>query len=204
MMSLLEFYERFRPKSYSTNWHHKLLCDQIQKTYELRQNLIVDAPPRHAKSEIVNMYSPAWRYLTDVNEHVGLVCNSDSLAKKFSIGCRNIVSSLEYQKLAKYKLEIDRDSEWKIRTKAKEIDFSYKASGIRGQITGHGFSTLIFDDLLKSGQDAKSDTVRNNIWENIVSVALNRLTPTGIVIALQARFHQDDTIGKLLATENVI
>jgi len=56
----------------------------------------------------------------------------------------------------------------------------------------------------KSGQDAKSDTVRNNIWENIVSAALNRLTPTGIVIALQARFHQDDTIGKLLATENVI
>jgi hypothetical protein len=37
-----------------------------------------------------------------------------------------------------------------------------------------------------------------------VSAALNRLTPDGIVIALQARFHQDDVIGKLLATEEVL
>jgi hypothetical protein len=127
-----------------------------------------------------------------------------SLAKKFSVGTQNIVLSPEYQKLAKYKLEIDRDAEWKIKTKAKEIDFSYKAAGVRGQITGHGFSTLIFDDLFKNGAEAKSDVIRNNVWENVVSAALNRLTPTGIVIALQARFHQDDIIGKLLATEELI
>lgn len=203
-MSLLEFYERFRPKSYKTNWHHRLIAEVLERAYTERKNAIIECPPRHAKSELVNMYSPAWRYLVDPDEHVGLICNSDSLAKKFSVGCQNIVTSPEYQKLAKYKLEIDRDNEWKIRTKAKEMDFSYKASGVRGQITGHGFSVVIFDDLIKSGQEAKSDTIRTNIWENVCSAALNRLTPNGIVIALQARFHQDDTIGKLLATEEVL
>jgi hypothetical protein len=77
------------------------------------------------------------------------------------------------------------------------------AAGIRGQLTGHGFDTVIFDDLLKSGAEAKSEVVREGVWDGVVSAAINRLTPDGIIIALQARLHQQDTIGKLLELEHL-
>jgi hypothetical protein len=203
-MRLLEFYERFRPPSYGTNWHHKLICRELERAYERRQNLIIECPPRHGKSELANIYGPAWWLLTHPDERFGLVTNSDALAKKFSVACQNLILSVEYQKIRRYKLVTARDNEWKIKSPNTEIDFTYKAASIDGQLTGHGFSTLMFDDLIKSGRDAKSDTKRENIWENVCSAAINRLTPTGIVVAMGARLHIDDPIGRLLTSEEAL
>ena len=58
------------------------------------------------------------------------------------VATQGVILDPQYQaEVAKYKLAIARDAEWKIQSKSKELDFSYKAQGIRGQLTGHGFST---------------------------------------------------------------
>jgi hypothetical protein len=192
-MSLLQYYEAKRPRNYETNWHHKWICDVLERAYRERKNAIIEVPPRHGKSEIVNVYGPAWWFEDHFDAMFGLVCNSDALAKKFSTACRNLVT---------HELEIDRDAQWKIKG-LESLNFSYMAAGIRGQLTGHGFDTVIFDDLLKSGAEAKSEVVREGVWDGVVSAAINRLTPDGIIIALQARLHQQDTIGKLLELEHL-
>jgi hypothetical protein len=194
-MTLLEYYEANRPRSYETSWHHRQMCWVLERAYRERKNCILELPPRHAKSELTNVYAPAW-WLQDQGHYdmmVGLVCNADNLATKFSSACRN---------LCKLSLEVDRDSQWKVEG-LESLNFTYFATGIRGQITGHGFDTLVFDDLLKSGLEAKSPTVRESVWDNVVSAAINRLTPNGIIIALQARLHQQDTIGKLLELDHL-
>jgi hypothetical protein len=179
---------------YETSWHHKWICEVIQRGYDERKNVIIECHPRSGKSEIANVHAPASRFDAGVYDEMFMqVSNSDNLATKFSVGCRN---------LCKLPLEVDRDSQWKIRG-LESLNFSYHAAGIRGQITGHGCSVLILDDLLKSGLEAKSDTFRENVWENIVSAAINRLTPDGIIVALQARLHRQDTIGKLLEQEHL-
>lgn len=193
-MKLLEFYERKRPRTYRTEWYHKWLCDVLERAYLERKNAIFELPPRHGKSEIVNVYGPAWRLDGVHDAKFGLVANSDNLAAKFSMACRNITDA---------PLAVDRDRQWKLQSAADSLDFSYLSTGIRGQLTGFGFDTVIFDDLLKSGAEAKSDTVREGVWDNMVSAAINRLTPDGIIIALQARLHQEDTIGKLLGLDHL-
>ena len=193
MSSLLDFYERTRPRSYSTSWHHRWVCELLERAYLERQNLILELPPRHGKSEIANVYAPSWRLESKFDATFGLITNSDNLAKKFSTAARN---------LCPHELEIDRDAQWKIKGQPT-LNYTYMGAGIKGNITGHGFDTLIFDDLLKSGMEAKSDTVRENVWENVVSAAINRLTPDGIIVALQARLHQQDTIGKLLELDHL-
>jgi hypothetical protein len=192
-MRLLEYYESKRPRSYETSWHHKWTCEVLERGYVERKNVILETCPRHGKSEIANVYAPGWRLESHFDAMFGLVTNSDSLAKKFSTACRN---------LCNLGLEIDRDSQWKVKG-LDSLNYTYLAAGIRGQLTGHGFDTLVLDDLLKSGLEAKSDTVRDSVWENVVSAAINRLTPDGIIIALQARLHQQDTIGKLLELEHL-
>ena len=194
-MTLLEYYEVHRPRLYETNWHHRWMCQVLERAYRERKNCILELPPRHAKSELCNVYAPSW-WLQDQGHYdmmVGLVCNSDNLATKFSSACRN---------LCKMPLEIDRDSQWKVQG-LESLNYTYTAAGIRGQITGHGFDTLILDDLLKSGLEAKSPTVRESVWENMASAAINRLTPDGIIIALGARLHQQDVSGKLLELDHL-
>lgn len=192
-MSLLSYYETKRPRSYATNWHHKWMCKVLEQAYSERQNAIIEVPPRHGKSELVNVYGPGYWLESHPFSMWGLVTNSDSLAKKFSMACRGLVA---------HPLEVDRDAQWKVQG-LDSLNFTYLAAGIRGQLTGHGFDTVIFDDLLKSGLEAKSDTVRETVWENVASAAMNRLTPDGIVIALQARLHSQDTIGKLLELDHL-
>ena len=187
-MTLLEFYEKRRPRAYETSWHHKWTCEVLERAHRERKNAIIEEPPRHGKSEIANVYAPAWRLDERYDSMFGLVCNGDSLAKKFSAATRALVS---------LPLEVDRDAQWKVRG-LQSLNYTYLAAGIRGQLTGHGFDTLLLDDLLKSGQEAKSEAVRETVWENMASAAINRLTPDGIVVAMQARLHHEDTIGKLL------
>jgi len=193
MSSLLEYYEAKRPRSYETNWHHRWVCESLERAYLERKNLILELPPRHGKSEIANVYAPSWRLDSRYDATFGLITNSDALAKKFSTAARNLCA---------LPLGIDRDAQWKIKG-LESLNFTYMAAGIRGNITGHGFDTVIFDDLLKSGAEAKSDLVREGTWDNVCSAAINRLTPDGIIIGLQARLHQQDVIGKLLSLDHL-
>jgi predicted phage terminase large subunit-like protein len=195
MKSLFDYYVEKRPRNYETSWHLRWICEVLQRGLLERKNVILECPPRHSKSELANQYAPAW-YLEEVgfDQHFGLVCNSDNLGQKFSRACKQLV---------KMPLSVDRDSQWKVAADAESLDYSYRATGIRGQITGWGFDTLILDDNLKSGLEAKSDAVRTTVNENIISAGLNRLSPTGIIVAMQARLHQQDPIGYLLDMEQM-
>lgn len=193
-MRLVDFVEQEAPHNYQRPlpWHVKQICNVLERGMRERKNVILEVHPRSWKSEIVNVYRPAW-WLQEghFKNHFGVICNSQDLANKFCQAARN---------LCPLPLEIDRTSEWKV-TADESLDFTYKASGIGGQLTGWGFDDVVFDDLFKNGQEAKSETKRASIIDGVVSAAMNRLTPDGIVIAMQARLHPGDTIGWLLDTD---
>jgi hypothetical protein len=193
-MRLSEFVEKNMPRTYQRPlpWHVRAICDVLERGHRERKNIILEVHPRSWKSEIVNVYRPAWWIAEGhVLNHSGLICNSAELAEKFCQACSRLVTLPKNP---------DRNSEWRL-TVDKSLDFTYKAAGIGGQITGFGFDDVVFDDLFKNGQEAKSETKRASIIDGVVSAAMSRLTPTGIVIAMQARLHPGDTIGWLLSTD---
>jgi predicted phage terminase large subunit-like protein len=189
--SLLAYYEANRPRTYATGWHHRLICDVVERCYRERKHGIVEIPPRHGKSEIINVYAPAW-WLNEGHHdsHFGLVCNGQDLSNKFARATRN---------LCKLPVSPDHTNEWKLSSD-NSLDWTYRGTGINGSLAGFGYSEMSFDDLFKNGQEAKSEVKRNSIIDGVVSQAMNRLTPDGIVIATQARLHPSDTIGWLLSS----
>lgn len=193
-MRLSEFVENNMPKDFARPlpWHVKQICNVLERGMRERKNVILEVHPRSWKSEIVNMYRPAW-WLKEgyFKNHFGLVCNSQMLADKFCQATRQ---------LCDLPISLSRTSEWKVAAD-DSLDFTYKAQGISGSITGFGFDDITFDDLFKNGQEAKSEAKRNSIIDGVVSAGMNRLTPQGIVIAMQARLHPGDTIGWLLDTD---
>src|SRR5438105_8714783 len=192
MATLLEFFEKRCPRHYTTEWHDRWVCALLQRALEERKNLIVEMHPRSGKSEKVNVYAPAWFLERHPESTFGLVCSEDGLAAKFVSGAQRLVAG-------QYEMEIDRANEFKIKG-TRSLDLSYTGRGIHSNLSGRGFDCVIFDDVLKSGTEALSEVVRERLWVDVCSAAINRLAPEGIVIALQARLHQQDVIGRLLET----
>jgi hypothetical protein len=188
-MRLIDYYEANRPRNYGTGLHHREICHMVERCYRERKHGIIEVPPRHGKSEIVNVYAPAW-WLAEghTDSHFGLVCNGQDLSNKFCQASRRLCQLPVYP---------DHNNEWKVQGD-KSLDWTYRGTGINGSLAGFGYSQMAFDDLFKNGQDAKSETKRNSIIDGVVSAAMNRLTPDGVVIAMQARLHPSDTIGWLL------
>jgi predicted phage terminase large subunit-like protein len=189
---LLDYFEAKRPRQYGTEWHDRWVCLLLQRAYEERKNLVVEMHPRSGKSEKVNLYAPAWWLQSHPEATFGLVTSEDGLAAKFVSGTRRLLS-------AEYQFDVDRQNEFKIAG-TQGLDLSYTGRGIHSNLSGRGFDCLMLDDCLKSGTDAMSENIRERLWTDVVSAAVNRLSPQGIVIALQARLHQLDVIGKLLDT----
>lgn len=186
-MNLLEYFEQQRPKNYQTEWVTRWLCLAVQRALEERKNLIIELHPRAGKSEVINVYAQSWWLETHPDANVGLVCSEDGLAGKF-VGA---ASKLLARNGTRF--EYDRSQEFKIAG-TPSLDATYTGRGIHSNLAGRGFNAVIFDDLLKSGTDAMSDLVRERMFTDVCSAAINRLSPDGIVICTQARLHSQDII----------
>jgi len=73
-----------------------------------------------------------------------------------------------------------------------------KAVGVGGDLTGRGADLLLIDDPIKNWEEAYSSSRRQAIWDWWQSTAYTRLEPTGSVILIMTRWHEDDLTGRFL------
>jgi predicted phage terminase large subunit-like protein len=56
---------------------------------------------------------------------------------------------------------------------------------------------FIIDDPIKNRAEANSQARRDEVWNWFTGTVVNRLSPDGVVIVIQTRWHEDDLIGRL-------
>jgi len=100
----------------------------------------------------------------------------------FGVRVRDDVRSVDYWELA-------------------DTEGSMATTGIGGAITGRRADVLIIDDPIKSAEEAVSEVYRDRLWDWWQSSASTRLSPDGVVILIQTRWHYDDLAGRLLSEE---
>ena len=61
---------------------------------------------------------------------------------------------------------------------------------------------LICDDLVKGAEEARSQTMRDQIWDWFTKVAMTRRMGRKLVIIIMTRWHSDDVVGRLTDPEN--
>lgn len=179
---------------FSESWHIKLLCDYAQACYEGKvRNLLVNIPPRHSKSLIFNVFFPAWVWINKPTARFLYASYGEDLAIKFSVQCRNLITSDFYQ--ARWPMQLSKEEN------AKQF-FSNSYGGFRasfgshGAVTGHGGDFLIADDILNA-QDKDSEDKRKGSNEWYGNTFSNRFAnPKNTVrVILGQRIHQDDIFG---------
>lgn len=192
--------------SYSTGWFNEQLCavlDQFYRDVEAgkQPRLIIQAPPRHGKSELVSRKFPAWCFAQNPNLNIIASSYSSDLAKRMS---RDVQRTLEDTPFTStYGVYMPANKDRKIKT-AELFELvsgsgAYRSSGVGTGITGMGADIGIIDDPVKDAKEANSETIRNSVWEWYTSTFYTRLSPKSGVLLCMTRWHEDDLAGRLIA-----
>lgn len=212
--SLLPFIKVNNDK-YIAGWFNRVLCHIMEQFYKdvqehKKPRILIEAPPRSGKSEIVSRNFPAWVLGQDPDLEIINTSYSADLAMTFNKDCQLIIDSQTYHdifpetlikgEIAK-ELEIAKAQNYKkTTTEFNVVGHNGKmfSAGVGGGITGRGADIFIIDDPFKNREEADSETQREKVWDWYTSTARTRLSDRGGIIVMNTRWHFDDLTGRLL------
>lgn len=180
------------------NWHIDAMAYRLGriKDGQCRRHLVT-IPPRNGKSKIISVIWVAWMLGQDPTTNFVGVSYSLELSAKMARDCLSIMQSAWYRELfPKTIISAKRSATADFETTAGGGRLS---TSITGTLTGRGGDIIILDDLIKP-EDARSDTVRENVNDWYRSTLLSRLNDkaSGVVICVMQRLHQYDLPGLLI------
>ena len=183
--------------NYRPGKHHWEIAERLEAVErgEIKR-LMVFAPPRHGKSELISARFPLWYLGRNPRHEVIAASYGGSLANEFGRRLRNLTQLPAHREVFPHAV-LSNDSQardhWVLPTGGV-----YIAAGIGGAVTGYGANLLIIDDPVKSHEDAESETMREKTWNWYTHDAYTRLMDPEAIVVVQTRWHSDDLSGRLL------
>lgn len=165
------------------------------------RSVLVNMPPRHAKSFNGTINFPAYFLARDPTRQAMISAYNDALAGTFGRATREIVTDPRVAR-AFSGFELSRETRavdfWKTRAGGE-----YFAVGLNGTTTGRGANFLMVDDPYKSREEAESATMRRKVWDFYTAGLLSRLQPSrsgqpAFKIVTHTRWHPDDLAGRIM------
>lgn len=184
------------------NWHWAYLADIMQAVADREAEvrfLIVNIPPRFAKSTLLSQMWQAWMIGREDSRRSSLfstACTA-TLAARDSRRTLEVLKAPWYQRLFPHVTLGNRketENEWETDNGAYRI-----ACGAGGTVTGRGADHLLADDLIQA-QEANSELVREKANEWMGETFRSRLDDqkTGTITIIMQRLHEVDATGYLL------
>ncbi len=174
-------------------WLMKIMTGECRR-------LIIEAPPRHGKTELVCKKFPGLFLQTFPRRKVGLASYGADLSTKSCRYVRDQTAEFGPRTFGYGVHPQDcSEAEWSLVDRAgKATGGSMRAFGVGGGILGDGFDLWIIDDPIKA-DESRSPTVLNNCWEWWKGTAMDRLNPggTAAIIVMMQRLNERDLVGRL-------
>jgi predicted phage terminase large subunit-like protein len=168
-------------------------------------NILINMPPRHAKSTFATQLFPAYYMGRNPSRYVMSTSYNASLAVDFGRAVRSIAEEPIFPQIFPH-FAFDQTSRaadvWRTTDNG-----AYFGIGMGGTTSGRPANLLIIDDPIKNRQEAESMTTRNNAWNYYISALTTRLQPEAngshpIQIMILTRWHPDDPGGRIQLTED--
>lgn len=209
---LYTFFEQAWPHfdsvEFMGNWHLEVLCHHLERvTYGHERRLIINVPPRTAKTALISVVWPLWCWIQDekldtCGPGTKFLCASYSyeLSVESAEKSRRLMNSDWFQGNWGDKFKIFADANRKDNF-VNNHNGARISTSVGGTITGRGGSIIIVDDP-NSGDDANSQASRETVkrwWDETLSTRLND-PRTGAFVVVQQRLHQEDITGHIIST----
>lgn len=163
--------------------------------------LIVNLPPRYGKSTLISLLYPFW-YIGNFPQHnLMLVTYQNKLAQLWGKRIRQLIYAKGKELFG---IELDKDDRSSSTMTILKHNGRIICVGAGGLLTGLGADAIIVDDPIKNQKEALSPHQREILWEWFKATLYTRLEPNGVLIIVCTRWHEDDIVGRLLSSENVV
>jgi predicted phage terminase large subunit-like protein len=157
--------------------------------------LLINQPPRSAKSITVSVAYVAWLLGHDPTRRIIVVSYANELAVELHRQFRMVIDAPWYRELFPA-MRPARDSGYELVTTAGGGRY---ATSVGGTLTGRGADLIIIDDPLKA-EDAMSDLARKRLIDWYAGTLVSRLNDKerGSIVVVMQRLHESDLAGHLL------
>lgn len=184
---------------------HYTLADHLQKCLTFQEGytrLIINAPPRHGKTQWVGRYAVPWAIGRFPWLMVMFAAHTSSLVTRQAREITRYMERPEYKALFGDRFTGKRTQEEIETGSILGEQFGYmKFGGVDGGFTGLGANVVIIDDPYKTRKEAESETVREGVWDWFNDDMMTRLENPKAVIVMHTRWHTEDLAGRLIAEE---
>lgn len=203
------FKHRHGGTKFLINWHHKLICDTVEKVIRGDiKNLVINVSPGSSKTELVVINLIARGLAKNPYARFLHLSYSDDLALLNSGATREIVMSDEYQRLWPLKIADDQKAKkrWNVLVNGMPAGGVY-ATSLGGQITGFraghmapGFQgAIIIDDPLKPDDAFSRSKLEAANRKLITTVKSRRATPDTPIVLIMQRIAEEDPTGFIMS-----
>lgn len=181
------------------------ILDALERREYDTNRVLINMPPRHAKSALATVLFPAYFMARDPRRYLMSASYNAQLATDFGRQVRHTVTDRRViQAFPDIGLSKDSSAADVWRTDAGG---AYFAVGIGGTTSGRPANCLVIDDPIKSREEAESPTNRRKVWDYYTAALSTRLQPEidgadPIQIVVLTRWHPDDLGGRLMELDD--
>ncbi|NUN47679.1 MAG: phage terminase large subunit [Candidatus Brocadiae bacterium] len=180
-------------------WHLDAICEHLEAATrgELR-SLIVNVPPRHAKSLLVSVFWPCWVWASRPSTRWLYASYAASLSVRDSLKCRRLIESPWFQRSFGHAFKLAGDQNLKTRFDNDRMGYRI-ATSVGGSITGEGGDFLVIDDP-HNVVEGESEVIRKGVldWHDQVFSTRANDPRTAVRVLVMQRVHESDLAGHLL------
>ena len=180
-------------------WHIHVILEHLQAVVKGHiRNLLINIPPRFAKSLLVSVCFPTFTWIDNPEARFIYASYAQNLSVRDAIKSRRVINSAVYQNFYGDRFQLSDDQDVKARYENNKTGFRLSTS-VGGLGTGEGGDYLVVDDPHNVLQ-AESDTVREEAWlwwKETMSSRLNNPKKGGKIVVMQ-RVHEQDVSGHIL------
>lgn len=190
-----EWYRRTVPPNYGFPRHVAFLCDLVQRVIDGEiPRLVISTPPGHAKSDTITRRVPLFWGPRHPKDAIVLTGYSQTFTERnLSKPTRELARELGI--LSSNATALD---EWEFSGGGRLV-----ARGVGSAPTGvNPISLLVCDDPIKDRAQAASETFRENLWQWWTGSIVQRFWPRTRAILIMTRWHEDDLVGRLRASND--
>jgi predicted phage terminase large subunit-like protein len=209
-LSLAEFVREAWPvlegsRRLEAGWYIDAICEHLEAVTDGKiRSLVINLPPRFAKSSLVSVLWPTWEWTFRPWRSWLFSSYASELSERDNRRARHLIDSTWFQTRFGNRFTIPHARGSKDSATRFENDCGgYRiATSVGGVVTGEGADVVVVDDPLKA-EDAMSDVKRNAAnmwWAETMASRLNDPRSGAKVIVMQ-RLHEDDLTGYVLRGE---
>lgn len=182
--------------------HHRCIAAALEEIEAGRvQNLIINCPPRHGKTELASKkFIP---FYIGRNPHNSVIFGTYNQTYADDIG-RAVRSAMQHPAFRQIFPDVRlKDGSAAVDRLETEQGGILAFVGRGGTTTGRGGDLIVIDDPIKDRKEANSRLIRDQLWDWFTDVIkTRRMDKNARMLLIQTRWHEDDLVGRLTDPTN--